>query len=76
MTFWSTPPRCLTSSAVSARSSGDLPKTFGGALSNSGFTTWQTRSMSYSKRSIASASCGECRMISLMFSSRSCVSRR
>ena len=48
MTFWSDAPRCFTSSAVSARSSGDLPKMFGGTLSSSGLTTWQTRSMSYS----------------------------
>ena len=40
ITFCSTPPRWSSSHATSAWSSGSLPKTFGGALSNSGRIAW------------------------------------
>ena len=46
-TWRSTPPRWSSSHRTSAWSSGSLPKTSGGALSNSGWIAWQTRSRSW-----------------------------
>ena len=63
------------SADIATSSSGSLLNRSGGTLSSSGLSAWQTIVMSCSYWSKASASCFECRAISLTFSLRSCPNR-